>query len=107
MVKNTKAVTDEDFGIWLTAAVGRASEPRSFQFTYTFARVEREAALSAFSYSDNRGTNVSMHEPTVSYMVAPGIHIDFNVVLTKRLSIAAGQLNTLHKRTRLDARIAF
>ena len=48
-----------------------------------------------------------MHEPTVSYMVAPGIHIDFNVVLTKRLSIAAGQLNTLHKRTRLDARIAF
>ena len=107
MVKNTKAATDEDFGIWLTAAVGRASEPRSFQFTYTFARVEREAALSAFSYSDNRGTNVSMHEPTVSYMVAPGIHIDFNVVLTKRLSIAAGQLNTLHKRTRLDARIAF
>ena len=107
MVKNTKAATDEDFGIWVTAAIGRASEPGSFQVTYTFARVERDAALSAFSYSDNRGTNVSMHEPTVSYMVAPGIHVDFNVVLTKRLSIAAGQLNTLHKRTRLDARISF
>ena len=107
MVKNTKAVTDEDFGIWVTAVLGLASEPGSFQFTYTFARVERDAALSAFSYSDNRGTNVSMHEPTVSYMVAPGIHIDFNVVFTKTLSIAAGQLNTLHKRPRLDVRISF
>ena len=107
VVKNTDAATDEDFGVWLTAAYGQAAQPRSYRLAYTFARIEQDAVLSAFTFSDSPGTNIWMHRTTLSYRVAARIHIDFIGIFTKKLLEAPGELNTLLKRTQLDTRISF
>jgi hypothetical protein len=106
-VKNIDAVTDEDAGIWVTAAYGRASEPRSYRLAYTFARVEEDAVLSALNFSDMPGTNLKMHRVVVSYMVAPRVHLDFTGIFTTRLTVAPGALNTVLKRPQVDMRFSF
>ena len=107
VVKNTDAVTNEDLGIWVTAAYGLASQPKSYRLAHTFARIEQDAALSMFNFSDMPGTNIWMHRTVVSYMVAPRVHLDFTSIFTKKLLVAPGELNTLLKRTQIDARISF
>ncbi len=106
-VKNTKAATSEDYGYWLTAAYGSASEPGAFQLSYTYAHIEREAVLSVFTFSDTPGTNIEMHQPIISYMIAPRVHLDFTGIFTKKLAVSAGASNKLLKRTQLDARVSF
>ncbi len=106
-VKNTDAASNEDSGVWITAAYGQASVPKSVRLAYTYARIEQDAVLSAFTFSDSPGTNIWMHRPTVSYMIAPRVHLDFIGIFTKKLLVGPGELNTLLKRTQLDARIAF
>jgi hypothetical protein len=106
-VKNTKAATSEDYGYWLTAAYGSASEPGAFQLSYTYAHIEREAVLSVFTFSDTPGTNIEMHQPVISYMIAPRVHLDFTGIFTKKLAVSAGASNKLLKRTQLDARVSF
>mgnify|MGYP000002178703 FL=1 len=106
-VKNTKAETSEDFGYWLTAAYGSASKPGTFQLSYTYAHIEREAVLSVFTFSDTPGTNIQMHQPVISYMIAPRVHLDFTGIFTKKLAVSASASNKLLKRTQLDARVSF
>ncbi len=106
-VKNTDAGSDDDRGVWLTAAYGRASTPRTYRLAYTLARIERDAVLSTFNFSDAPGTNMRMHRTVVSYMLARGVHLDFIGIFTKKLMVAPGELNTLLKRTQLDVRFAF
>ena len=106
-VKNTDATTAEDTGVWLTAAYGQASQPKSYRFAYAYARIEEDAVLSAFTFSDSPGRNIWMHRTVVSYMAAPRVHLDFMGIFTKRLLTAPDELNALLKRTQLDARISF
>ncbi len=107
VVKNTDAGSDDDRGVWLTAAYGSASTPRTYRLAYTLARIERDAVVSTFNFSDAPGTNIRMHRTVVSYMVARGVHLDFIGIFTKKLLVAPGELNSLLKRTQLDMRFAF
>ena len=106
-VKNTRATTGEDAGIWLTAAYGQASQPRTYRLVYTFARIEEDAVLSAFTFSDSPGTNIRMNRVTVSYMVMPRLHLDFIGILTTKLLVEPGDPDSLLKRTQLDVRMSF
>ena len=106
-VTNTQAATSEDSGIWLTAAYGQASEPKTYRLAYTFARIEQDAVLSALTFSDSPGTNIKMSRVTVSYMVLPRLHLDFIGIFTTKLLVEPGDPNNLLKRTQLDARISF
>ena len=106
-VKNTEAAHDDDSGLWLMASYGQASQPKSYQLGYTYARIEEDAVLSAFTFSDNPGTNMWMHRTTVSYMIARRVHLDFTGIFTKKLNVGPNDPNNLLKRTQLDARISF
>ena len=106
-VKNIDAATGEDSGLWMTAAYGQASEPKSYRLAYTYARVEQDAVLSALNFSDMPGTNLKMHRVVLSYMVAPRVHLDFTAIFTRKLQLSPGERDTLLRRPQIDMRFSF
>ncbi|MGH9313968.1 MAG: putative porin [Vicinamibacterales bacterium] len=104
---NTRAATDEDSAIWLVGTIGRAASPRTAGASYTYARVERDAVLSAFRYSDMPGTNIIGHQLAASYMPVNRVNIDVAAILTKALQAAAGSANRWLTRLQIDGRVTF
>ena len=84
-VTNTRAATEEDTGIWLEAQYGGAARPKSYGVGYTFARVEQEAVLSPFIFSDMPGSNLWLHMLEASYMPLPRLSLDLTLHFTKQL----------------------
>lgn len=108
IVVNTRAVDDEDTGVWLTGTYGRAAAVNTYALSYTFARVERDAVLSAYNFSDmGPATNVAMNMVNLSYMPKNRLNLDMTAIFTRRLSVTAGTANPLLKRIQIDARVAF
>lgn len=106
-VVNTRAAGDDDTGVWLSAAYGRAAAPKTYAATYTFARVERDAVVSAFNFSDmGPATNVVMNMATFSYMPKNRVNLDAIAILTRDLD-APGPSNPLLARIQVDVRVAF
>jgi hypothetical protein len=107
-VVNIRAASDRDAGLWLTAEYGTASTPGTFAATYTYARIEQDAVLSAFNYSDMvPATNVVTSIGTFSYMAARRVHFDFTAIWTKLLELEPAQPNPLTTRIQIDARVSF
>ena len=107
-VVNTRAASDRNRGLWVTAGYGRATVARTFATTYTFARIERDAVLSAFNFSDmGPATNVRMNMATISFAPRSRFNVDFTAILTRLLEVPAGAQNPLLKRIQVDARVAF
>ena len=107
-VLNTRAATDEDAGIWLVTAYGRAATQGTFAASYTYARIERDAAVSAFNFSDMvPATNVVMNMTTFSYMPLNRLNLDVTAILTRLLEPVESMPNPLSTRIQIDARISF
>jgi hypothetical protein len=105
---NTRAATEDDQGLWLVAAYGRAATPRTYQATYTYARIEQDAVVSAFNFSDMvPATNVVMNMTTFSYMPRNRVNLDFIAILTRLLEPPPMQPNPLLTRIQIDARVTF
>ena len=69
-VTNTRAAGDAETGIWVEAEYGRAARPTTYAVGYTFARLEQDAVLSPFVFSDMPGSNLWLHMVEASYMPA-------------------------------------
>ncbi len=107
-VLNTEAANDDDSGVWLVGSYGRAAAPKTFGVTYTFARVERDAVVSAYNFSDmGPPTNVVMNMATFTYMPRSRVNLDFIGILTRLIDVPAGDRNALLKRIQVDARVSF
>jgi hypothetical protein len=107
-VVNTRAVDDQDSGLWIVGSYGRAAVPKTYSASYTFARVERDAVLSAYNYSDmGPATNVLMNLATVSYMPRNRLNLDLIAIFTKLLDVPAGASNPMLTRLQVDARVSF
>jgi hypothetical protein len=108
VVVNTRAVNDEDLGIWLSSSYGRASAVNTYALSYTFARIERDAVVSAFNFSDmGPATNVVMHMTTFSYMPKNRLNLDMTGIFTRLLDAPPGEPNHLLTRIQVDARVTF
>jgi hypothetical protein len=107
VVSNRGAVTAEDTGFWLSGRFGRAITPGTVSFAYTFARIEQEAVLSAYSFSDIPGTNLTFNGVTLSYAARQQVHLDFTGIFTRPLRPEPGDVDRLLSRIQIDARIAF
>jgi len=108
VVINTEASSADDTGVWLVGGYGRAAAARTFAVTYTFARVERDAVVSAYNFSDmGPATNVVMNMATFSYAPRSRVNLDFIGILTRLLDPPAGDQNALLKRVQIDARVSF
>lgn len=107
-VVNTKAANSDDTGVWLAGSYGRAATPKTYAVTYTFARVERDAVVSAYNFSDmGPASNVFMNMATFSYAPKSRVNLDFIAILTKLIDVPVGGTNPLLKRIQIDARVGF
>jgi hypothetical protein len=107
-VVNTRAIDDEDSGIWLVGSYGRATAVNTYLTSYTFARVEQDAVVSAYNFSDmGPATNVTMNMVTFSYMPIRRLNLDFIGIFTKLLEVPPGTANPVLKRIQIDARVTF
>ena len=106
-VWNTEAATDQDAGLWLSAGIGRAAAPGTVSFTYTFGRIEQDAVVRLFNFSDIPGTNVRMNMLSLSFMPAPRVNLDVTTILTKPLIASPGPAANLLTRVQIDGRVTF
>lgn len=108
LVVNTRAAGDDDTGLWLVGSYGRAATPGTYAAAYTFARVERDAVVSAYNFSDmGPPTNVVMNMATLSYMPRARVNLDVIAILTRLLAPPRGDANPLLTRIQIDARVTF
>lgn len=108
VVVNTQAANDAETGFWIVGSYGRAAAVKTFAATYTFARVERDAVLSAYNYSDmGPATNVVMNLAAFSYMPRSHVNLDVTAIFTRLLDPPASGVNPLLKRIQVDARVSF
>lgn len=76
-------------GYWAEAQLGRAQEKGDFRFGYTFIRIEREAVVSAFNFSDLRqATNVANHRVEAYYQAYKNISLGFTGLIGRQLLTA-------------------
>jgi hypothetical protein len=80
----TDKVRDEKNGYWVGAQVGQAREKGDWLFGYTFTRIEQDAVLVPFNFSDMLGSNSRVHMPTVGYQIANGVTFQWTGVFSQR-----------------------
>ena len=76
-------------GWWGEAQVGKTSEKGDINFGYTFIRIEREAVLAAFNFSDLRQpTNVVTHRFNFGYQAFKNITLNYTLLVGRQLQTA-------------------
>jgi len=71
-VHNFGAETTADTGYGMDFALGRASQPGDWRFTYGYSAAESDAVLAAFSHNNiGIATNYRLHSLAVDYVPAP------------------------------------
>jgi hypothetical protein len=77
-VANPRAVDDQNDGFLGEIAIGRQQAINDLQFSYSFARIERDAVIAAFNESDMRAqTNVVQNKVTALWLVRPNATASF------------------------------
>jgi TolA-binding protein len=65
-------------GFWTELKAGQTKNPGDVLLGYTFVRIERDAVLSAFNFSDLRQpTNVIEHRMEAAYQLQPHVQLAF------------------------------
>lgn len=106
-VRNTRAASDLDTGMWFEAEYGGSRAAGSYTLGYTYGRIEQDAVLSPFMFSDIPGSNLQLHMLTVAYVPLPNLTLDLTLHFTKRLEIDPGASNAWLTRPHLAAIVRF
>ncbi len=78
-------------GYWGEVQFGRAQEKGDWRFGYTFIRIERDAVVSAFNFSDLRqATNVANHRLEVFYQAYKNINVGMAALIGRQLRTPTG-----------------
>jgi hypothetical protein len=74
----------ERTGYWTELTVGKQKEAKDVQFGYTYARIDKDAVISAFNESDLRAsTNVLQHKFQVAYLFKGNVTGQFTAWIGK------------------------
>lgn len=93
---------------WTEVQIGQNREARDLQFGYTFIRIEREAVLGAFNFSDLRApSNVLTHRLNLGYQAYRNVNIGFTTLLGRQLTTATSAEERILKRLQLDLTYKF
>ena len=107
LVRNTRAVSDLDTGMWFEAEYGGSRLPRSYTVGYTYGWIEQDAVLSPFMFSDIPGTNLQMHMINLAYVPLPNLTVDLRVHITKQFEDPAGTPTSYLTRPHLAVIVRF
>ena len=106
-VRNTRAASDLDSGMWFEAEYGGSGVRRSYTLGYTYGRIEQDAALSTFVFSDMPGTNLQLHMINIAWVPLSNLTLDLTIHISKRLEVGPGDLDTWLTRPHLAAVVRF
>ena len=106
-LKNTRAATDQDTGLWFEAEYGGSGEQGTYELGYTIGRIEQEAALSPFVFSDMPGTNLWLHMFTIAYVPVPNLTLDLTMHISRRLVTGTGANDNWLTRPHVAAIVRF
>jgi TolA-binding protein len=107
---------NENNGYWAEIQVGRTKERGDLSFGYTFLRIEKDAVLTPFNFSDiAQQSDVSVHRFAFSYTVDPRVLLTFTGNVTQRPNgllgvfgaTPPGSLNTPTTRLQFDTIFRF
>ena len=79
-------VDDERNGYWGTVQVGQTREKGDWLLGYGFTRIEQDAVLVPFNFSDILASNSRVHMPTFAYQVANGVTFQWSGLFSQRVN---------------------
>ncbi|MFL6214070.1 MAG: putative porin [Blastocatellia bacterium] len=82
----TNRVRNEKDGYWFGGQVGQAREKGDWLFGYYFTRIEQDAVLVPFNFSDILASNSRAHMPTVAYQIANGVTLQWTGLFSQRVN---------------------
>jgi hypothetical protein len=82
----TERVRNEKDGYWVGAQVGQTREKGDWLFGYTFTRIEQDAVLVPFNFSDILASNSRAHMPTVAYQIANNVTLQWTGLFSQRVN---------------------
>ena len=100
----TGRVSDEKDGFWLGGQVGQLKEKGDWLFSYAFTRIEQDAVLVPFNFSDILPSNSRAHMPTIGYQIANGVTLQWNGLYSQRVNhvILTSPFNRYANRNQFD-----
>jgi hypothetical protein len=100
----TSRVRNEKDGYWFGGQVGQAREKGDWLFGYTFTRIEQDAVLVPFNFSDILASNSRAHMPTLAYQIANGVTLQWTGLYSQRVNrvVLTSPLNRYINRNQFD-----
>ena len=104
----TDRVRDEKNGYWVGGQIGQTREKGDWMANYYFARIEQDAVLVPFNFSDILGSNSRVHMPSVGYQVANGVTLQWTGLFSQRVNkIIVSPVNRFLNRMQFDVLYKF
>jgi hypothetical protein len=106
----------ENNGLWAEVQVGQTRAKGDMQFGYTFLRIEKDAVLTPFNFSDvSQQSDMRGHRFGFSYAADPRVIFTVTGIITERLrgllgpfvSTPPGSLNRATTRLQFDTTLRF
>jgi hypothetical protein len=106
----------ENNGLWAEVQVGQTRAKGDLQFGYTFMRIEKDAVLTPFNFSDiTQQSDMRGHRFVFSYAADPRVVFTVTGIITERLRgllgpfvpTPPGSLNRATTRLQLDTTLRF
>lgn len=106
----------ENNGLWAEVQVGQTRAKGDMQFGYTFMRIEKDAVLTPFNFSDiSQQSDMRGHRFGFSYAADPRVVFTVTGIITERLTglfgpfvpTPSGSLNRPTTRLQLDTTLRF
>ncbi|HET6890221.1 MAG TPA: putative porin [Pyrinomonadaceae bacterium] len=107
---------NENNGFWGELQVGQTRERGDMLFNYTFARVEKDAVLTPFNYSDTtQQSDMRIHRFSFGYAADPRVTLSLTGIITDRanglfgpfIPTTPGSLNRATTRLQFDTVFRF
>ena len=82
----TGRVNDEKSGFWVGGQIGQTREKGDWLAGYSFTRIEQDAVLVPFNFSDILSSNSRVHMPTFAYQIAGGVTAQWTGLFSQRVN---------------------
>jgi hypothetical protein len=80
-------IDDERNGYWGAVQLGQTREKGDWLLGYAFTRIEQDAVLVPFNFSDILASNSRVHMPTFAYQVANGVTLQWSGLFSQRVNM--------------------
>jgi len=80
----TGRVKDEKDAWWIGTRIGQTREKGDWMFGYDFTRIEQDAVLVPFNFSDILASNSRAHVPTIAYQIANNVTAQWTGLFSQR-----------------------